>query len=80
MKALAAILVACLLLAACEKPSFRSSDITGAPFARELRLTDHNGRERTLADFKGKVIAVFFGYTQCPDFCPTAQIAPVSGS
>ena len=61
------------LLAACTpaKPSFRSVDVTGANFGRELRLTDHNGSPRTLADFKGKVIAVFFGFTRCPDVCPT---------
>ena len=64
---------AALLLAACapEKPSFNSVDVTGAEFGRELALTDHTGKPRTLADFKGKVVAVFFGYTRCPDVCPT---------
>ncbi len=51
--------------------SFQATDITGAGFARDFRLTDHNGSVRTLADFKGKVVAVFFGYTHCPDVCPT---------
>lgn len=51
--------------------SFQATDITGAGFARDFRLTDHNGRIRTLADFKGKAVAVFFGYTHCPDVCPT---------
>jgi protein SCO1/2 len=62
-----------LLLAACapEKPSFKSVDVTGAEFGRELALTDHTGKARTLADFKGKVVAVFFGFTRCPDVCPT---------
>jgi protein SCO1/2 len=66
------------LLAGCDKiggnapkESFKSVDITGAEYARELSLTDADGRRRTLADFKGKVTLVFFGYTQCPDVCPT---------
>lgn len=46
-------------------------DVTGADWGRELALTDHTGKPRTLADFKGKVVAVFFGYTHCPDVCPT---------
>ncbi|MFN3543512.1 MAG: SCO family protein [Thiobacillus sp.] len=50
---------------------FQATDITGAPFGRDFRLTDHNGQTRTLADFRGKVVAVFFGYTHCPDVCPT---------
>jgi protein SCO1 len=59
-------------LSACaDKPSFRNTDITGAEFAREFSLTDHNGQARTLADFKGKAVVVFFGFTQCPDVCPT---------
>jgi protein SCO1 len=59
-------------LASCaDKPSFRNTDITGAEFAREFSLTDHNGQARTLADFKGKAVVVFFGFTQCPDVCPT---------
>ena len=52
-------------------PAFQATDITGANFAREFKLTDHNGAVRTLADFKGKVVAVFFGYIHCPDVCPT---------
>jgi protein SCO1/2 len=65
--------LAALLLAACapEKPSFTSVDVTGAEFGREFALTDHAGKARTLADFKGKVVAVFFGFTRCPDVCPT---------
>jgi protein SCO1/2 len=66
------------LLAACDRPggnasreSFKAVDITGAEYARELSLTDADGQRRTLADFKGKVTLVFFGYTQCPDVCPT---------
>lgn len=72
----AAVWVAALfVLTACQPapqpPVFQATDITGAAFARDFRLTDHNGRIRTLADFKGKVVAIFFGYTHCPDVCPT---------
>lgn len=61
------------LLAACspEAPKFRSTDITGADFGRELALTGHDGKPRTLADFRGKVVILFFGFTHCPDICPT---------
>jgi thiol-disulfide isomerase/thioredoxin len=54
-------------------------DITGADYARDIPLTDHNGQQRSLKDFKGKVVVVFFGYTQCPDVCPTsmAELAEV---
>jgi protein SCO1/2 len=51
---------------------FKSIDITGADYAKGFALADHNGAQRTLADFKGKVVVVFFGFTQCPDVCPTA--------
>ena len=70
---LAALAAATVLGAACgpATPSFKNVDITGAEFGRELRLTDHTGRVRTLADFRGKVIVVFFGFTRCPDVCPT---------
>jgi protein SCO1/2 len=68
-----AAVLAALLVAACapEKLSFKSVDVTGAEFGREIALTDHTGKPRTLADFKGKVVAVFFGFTRCPDVCPT---------
>jgi protein SCO1/2 len=72
------------LLAACERAgpasaSFKSIDITGADYARELDLADADGRRRSLAEFKGKVVIVFFGFTQCPDVCPTtlAEVAAV---
>ena len=48
-------------------------DITGADYARDIPLTDHNGQKRSLQDFRGKVVVVFFGYTQCPDVCPTSM-------
>jgi protein SCO1/2 len=71
----AACFAAALALTGCKpapRPTeFQATDITGAEFARDFRLTDHNGRIRTLADFRGKVVAVFFGYTHCPDVCPT---------
>jgi protein SCO1/2 len=67
-----------LLLAGCDrlpggagKANFKAVDITGAEYARKLELPDAEGRPRTLADFKGKVTLVFFGYTQCPDVCPS---------
>ena len=58
---------------------FQAVDITGAEYGRSLALTDQDGVARTLADFKGKVTVVFFGYTQCPDVCPTtmAELAQV---
>jgi protein SCO1/2 len=62
-------------LSACNQgaqaPSFRSTDITGADFGKDFQLADFNGAQRQLADFRGKVVAVFFGYTHCPDVCPT---------
>ena len=70
-----ACVVVAFVLAGCQPepkaPTFQATDITGAAFARDFRLTDHNGQTRTLADFKGKAVAVFFGYTHCPDVCPT---------
>jgi protein SCO1/2 len=86
---LCAVLAAALALAACDrapvgadKPAFKAVDITGADYARTLSLPDAEGKIRTLADFKGKVTVVFFGYTQCPDVCPTtmAELAEVKRS
>ena len=61
------------LLAGCgaEAPKFRSTDVTGADFGRRLELTGHDGKPRTLTDFRGKAVMLFFGYTHCPDICPT---------
>lgn len=56
-----------------KKTEFRGVDITGADYARDIPLTDHNGQKRSLQDFRGKVVVVFFGYTQCPDVCPTSM-------
>jgi protein SCO1/2 len=76
-----------LQLAGCTKsgPSFNAVDLTGADYAKDFSLTDADGRVRTLADFKGKVVVLFFGYAQCPDVCPTtmtemAQIKQQLGS
>jgi protein SCO1/2 len=70
-----ALLAVSMMLAGCgEKPTtFKNVDITGAAFARDFALTDHTGKPRTLADFKGKVVVLFFGFTQCPDVCPTTM-------
>ena len=69
------------ILAACspDKPQFKSVDLTGADYASGFSLSDQNGQTRTLKDFAGKVVVVFFGYTQCPDVCPTtmAELAQV---
>jgi protein SCO1 len=77
------LLLASLALAACNaetpKPAFKNIDITGAAYAKALSLPDVDGKTRTLADFRGKVVIVFFGFAQCPDVCPTtmAEIAEV---
>jgi protein SCO1 len=62
-----------------QQVQFRGVDITGADYAQKFALTDHNGQPRSVADFKGKVVVVFFGYAQCPDVCPTtmAEMAEV---
>jgi protein SCO1/2 len=92
MKKLLSVLAACALtvsLSGCDKaastagskpaPSFQSTDVSGLDYAKGFSLVDHTGKPRTLADFKGKVTLVFFGYTQCPDVCPTtmAEMASV---
>lgn len=66
-----------LFLAACgqEAPRFHNADVTGAEYGKDFALTDHHGRPRSLADYRGKVVALYFGYTQCPDFCPTTLSA-----
>ncbi len=62
------------------RPQFKLTDVTGANLGRELNLLDHNGRPRTLADFRGKVVVIFFGFAQCPDVCPTtlSELAAVA--
>ena len=56
-----------------DKPKFNAIDVTGANYAKSFALKDHTGQERKLTDFNGKVVVVFFGYTQCPDVCPTTM-------
>ncbi len=70
------LLTALLLLTAChppEKVAFTNTDISGAPYANSFSLPDSTGKVRQLSDFKGKVVVMFFGYTQCPDVCPTTM-------
>lgn len=59
--------------AAAPAVTFTNADLTGANYAQDFALTDHHGKPRTLADFKGKLVVMFFGYTQCPDVCPTTM-------
>jgi protein SCO1/2 len=74
-----ACLLACVLtLSACDhkgvplpKTAFANTDVTGLDYGKDFLLTDHNGKTRTIADFRGKLVFVFFGYTHCPDICPT---------
>jgi protein SCO1 len=62
----------CSLIAGCDsRPQFKSTDITGAPYGHSLELTDHTGKPRRLEDFRGKAVVLFFGFTHCPDVCPT---------
>ena len=63
------------LMAGCseQKKSFAAIDITGAEYAQDFALTDHNGQPKSIKDFAGKVVVLFFGYTQCPDVCPTSM-------
>jgi len=65
-----------LLLAACDAgaPKFKSTDITGADYGKALELTDHAGKPRHLEDFRGKAVVLFFGFTHCPDVCPTTLV------
>lgn len=72
---LAGASAAAAAMAGCSdpKPSFNAVDMTGADYAKGFALKDADGRERTLADFKGKVVVLFFGYAQCPDVCPTTM-------
>ena len=65
----AAVLTAC----SPDGPAFRGVNLTGADYARDFSLTDHNGQLRSLKDLRGKVVVVFFGFTQCPDVCPTSM-------
>ena len=61
------------LSAAPERTDFEATDVTGVTWGRDFRLTGHDGKPRELADFHGKVVALYFGYTRCPDVCPTTM-------
>ena len=73
---LSTLLAAAPWMSACDrlslsKPAFKAIDITGAEYARDFSLTDTEGQRRSMADFKGRLTVIFFGFTQCPDVCPT---------
>ena len=82
MLALLFVAAAVLAVSACGRqgesaqatsPTFKNTDVTGLDYAKDFALPDYNGKMRTLADFKDKAVVVFFGYTQCPDVCPTTM-------
>jgi protein SCO1 len=65
-------IIICSFVAGCDsRAQFRSTDITGAPYGQSLELVDHTGKARRLEDFRGKAVVLFFGFTHCPDVCPT---------
>ena len=65
-------IIICSVLAGCDsRPQFRSTDITGAPYGQRLELVDHAGKPRRLEDWRGSAVVLFFGFTHCPDVCPT---------
>jgi protein SCO1/2 len=75
MRRIAAFLLLAAFLGGCapDGPRFTGSDVTGSSFGKDFALVDHTGKPRSLADYKGKAIVIFFGYTQCPDVCPTTM-------
>ncbi len=74
-RAVLGLLLAATIAGCGERAAFLNTDLTGLAYARDFQLTDHTGKPRSLADFKGKAVLVFFGYTQCPDVCPTTMAA-----
>lgn len=76
LRILLALCATVLVLAACGKKTeaFQNTDVTGLAYGRDFSLHDHNGKLRTLADFRGRAVVVFFGFTQCPDVCPTTML------
>ena len=78
---LALLPAAAIPIAGCDgrAPAFRNTDVTGADFGKSFELTNHTGQVRRLEDFRGKILTVFFGFTQCPDVCPStlAEMAEV---
>lgn len=77
MKIFSTLILCCtLFFSACSQPpNFKSNDISGVDWGKQLALTDHHGKPRRLADFKGKAVILFFGFTQCPDVCPTTLLS-----
>ena len=73
--AIVAVLIASIVACGSGSPAFQASDITGSSFGRDFELKDADGKQRRLADFRGKAVVLFFGYTQCPDVCPTTLAA-----
>ncbi len=75
MKRLFAVICMLFVLVACgeKRPAFTNTDITGLDYAKGFSLKDHNGKPVTLESYKGKVVVMFFGFTQCPDVCPTTM-------
>ena len=72
LRYLSIIICSLALLAGCDtRPKFKSTDITGADYGQSLELADTSGKLRHLSDFRGKAVIVFFGFTHCPDVCPT---------
>jgi protein SCO1 len=73
LRAWTGVFLAAFALAGCggSRPSFKNTDVTGADYGKDFALTDHTGKVRRLADFRGKAVVMFFGYTRCPDVCPT---------
>ena len=70
----------CSFIAGCDsRPQFRSTDITGAPYGQALELPDHSGKPRRLEDFRGRAVVLTFGFTHCPDICPTT-LADIAGA
>ncbi len=73
MRRFSAFLLGTLIfIGGCSPSAFKATDITGADFAKGFELTGHDGNRYTLDSFKGKVVLIFFGFTQCPDVCPSA--------
>jgi protein SCO1 len=73
-------IITCSFIAACDSgPRFRSTDLTGAPYGQSLELADHTGKPRRLEEFRGKAVVLFFGFTHCPDICPTT-LADIAGA
>ncbi|GGP26187.1 SCO family protein [Silvimonas amylolytica] len=70
LQRLLCLVLLAVLCTGCSKVAFEGTDITGANFGGDFTLVDHHGKARRLADFQGKVVALFFGYTHCPDVCP----------